>query len=135
MADKLHFELVSPERLLNSAEVEMVVVPGEGGDFGILAGHAPLMSTIRPGVIEIYPTAGASPERVFVDGGFAEVNEKGLTILAQQAIPVGDLNPEVLTQQLAIAREDVNLAKTETERTVALRLVTVLEAKLVVVSH
>lgn len=135
MADKLHFELVSPERLLNSAEVEMVVVPGEGGDFGILAGHAPLMSTIRPGVIEIYPTAGAAPERVFVDGGFAEVNEKGLTILAQQAIPVADLNPEALTQQLAIAREDVNLAKTETERTVALRLVTVLEAKLVVVSH
>ncbi|HEY4548228.1 MAG TPA: F0F1 ATP synthase subunit epsilon [Pedomonas sp.] len=135
MADKLHFELVSPERLLNSADAEMVVVPGEGGDFGVLAGHAPLMSTIRPGVIEIHADAGAAPERVFIDGGFAEVNEKGLTILAQQAIPVAELNPEALAQQLAVAREEVTLAKTDTERAAALRQVAVLEAKLAVVSH
>lgn len=135
MADKLHFELVSPERLLNSADVEMVVVPGEGGDFGVLAGHAPLMSTIRPGVIEIHPGAGAAPERVFIDGGFAEVNEKGLTILAQQAIPVAELNPEALSQQLAIAREDVNLAKTDAERATVLRHVAVLEAQLAAISH
>lgn len=135
MADKLHFELVSPERLLNSADVEMVVVPGDGGDFGVLAGHAPLMSTIRPGVIEIHAGAGAAPERVFIDGGFAEVNEKGLTILAQQAIPVAELNPEALAQQLAVAREEVTLAKTDTERAAALRQVAVLEAKLAVVSH
>lgn len=135
MADKLHFELVSPERLLNSADVEMVVVPGDGGDFGVLAGHAPLMSTIRPGVVEIYPGGGAAPERVFIDGGFAEVNEKGLTILAEEATPVADLQPEALSQQLAIAREDANLAKTDAERASALRRVTVLEAQLAVISH
>jgi len=135
MADKLHFELVSPERLLNSADVEMVVVPGEGGDFGVLAGHAPLMSTIRPGVIEIHAEAGAAPERVFIDGGFAEVNEKGLTILAQQAIPVSAMNPEELAQKLANAREDVNLAKTDADRTAALRQVAILEAQLAAVRH
>ena len=135
MADKLHFELVSPERLLNSAEVEMVVVPGEGGDFGVLAGHAPLMSTIRPGVIEIHAGNGGAPERVFIDGGFAEVNEKGLTILAQQAIPVADLNPEALAQQVADAREDVNLAKTDVERLHAQRQLVILEAQLAAVRH
>ncbi|HLU91602.1 MAG TPA: F0F1 ATP synthase subunit epsilon [Pedomonas sp.] len=135
MAEKLHFELVSPERLLNSAEVEMVVVPGEGGDFGVLAGHAPLMSTIRPGVIEIHAGEGAAPERVFIDGGFAEVNEAGLTILAQEAIPVSEMNPEELARKLANAREDVNLAKTDADRTAALRQVAILEAQLAAVRH
>lgn len=135
MADKLHFELVSPERLLTSADVEMVVVPGEGGDFGVLAGHAPLMSTIRPGVIEIHAAAGAAPERVFIAGGFAEVNEKGLTILAEQAVPLAELNPEELSRQLAIAREDEKLAKTDAERAAAQRQVSLLEAKLAAVSN
>ena len=135
MADKLHFELVSPERLLSSAEVEMVVMPGEDGDFGVLAGHAPLMATIRPGVIEIHADAGAAPERVFIDGGFAEVNEKGLTILAQQAIPVAELNPEELARKVANAREDVNLAKTDQERLQAQRQLAILEAQLAAVRH
>ena len=87
MAD-LHFELVSPERLVRSGPVHMVVVPGSEGDFGVLAGHAPMMSTIRPGEIAIYTTAGAVPERIRIEGGFAEVSEKGLTILAEQLEPV-----------------------------------------------
>lgn len=87
MAD-LHFELVSPERLVRSGPVHMVVVPGTEGDFGVLAGHAPMMSTIRPGEIAIYATAGAVPERIRIEGGFAEVSEKGLTILAEQLEPV-----------------------------------------------
>ena len=82
MAD-LHFELVTPERLVRSEEVHMVVVPGTEGDFGVLAGHAPVMSTIRSGELAIYRTAGAEPERIAVEGGFAEVNEKGLTVLAE----------------------------------------------------
>lgn len=82
----LHFELVTPERLVRSEEVHMVVVPGTEGDFGVLEGHAPLMSTIRDGNIEIYKTAGGNaPEIVRVEGGFAEVNEKGLTVLAERA--------------------------------------------------
>ena len=81
----LHFELVTPERLLRSGEVHMVVVPGTEGDFGVLAGHAPMLSTIRPGEIAIYAAAGSAPERVKIEGGLAEVNERGLTILAEHA--------------------------------------------------
>jgi len=82
----LHFELVTPEKLLRSEDVHMVVVPGSEGDFGVLEGHAPFMSTIRDGNIEIYRTAAnQSPELIRVEGGFAEVNEKGLTVLAEKA--------------------------------------------------
>jgi F-type H+-transporting ATPase subunit epsilon len=88
MAAPLQFELVTPERLLRSGAVHMVVVPGTDGDFGVLAGHAPFLSTIRPGEIAIYAEPGSQPERIAVDGGFAEVSEKGLTILAERAEPV-----------------------------------------------
>ena len=90
MADKLHFELVSPERQLRSGDVHMVVVPGSAGDFGVLAGHAPFMSTIRPGAIEVYEDEGKPATRIFIDGGFAEVTENGLTILAENAVQSGD---------------------------------------------
>jgi len=87
MAATLQFELVSPEKKLASAAVAMVVVPGTEGDFGVLPGHAPMMSTIRPGIIEIYATEGTTPSaRYEIDGGFAEVTPEGLTILAEAAI-------------------------------------------------
>ena len=80
----LHFELVTPERLVRSEDVYMVVVPGTEGDFGVLAGHMPTMTTIRnDAALEIYASAGATPERMQITGGFAEVNDKGLTILAE----------------------------------------------------
>ncbi|RYD55918.1 MAG: ATP synthase F1 subunit epsilon [Sphingomonadales bacterium] len=82
----LHFELVTPEKLVRSEDVHMVVVPGTEGDFGVLQGHAPLMSTVRDGNIEIYKTSmSESPETIRVEGGFAEVNERGLTVLAERA--------------------------------------------------
>ena len=81
----LHFELVTPERLVRSEEVHMVVVPGADGEFGVLEGHAPFMSTIRNGDLAIYRTAGGEPERIAVEGGFAEVNDRGLTVLAERA--------------------------------------------------
>lgn len=84
MADLLHYELVSPERLEREGEAHMVVVPGTEGDFGVLVGHAPMMTAIRPGEIVIYATANAQPERLHITGGFAEVSEAGLTILAEQ---------------------------------------------------
>ena len=84
MAD-LHFELVTPERLVRSEDVHMVVVPGSEGDFGVLAGHAPFMATIRNGELAIYRASGAEPERIAIEGGFAEVNDRGLTILAERA--------------------------------------------------
>ena len=84
MAD-LHFELVTPEKLVRSEDVHMVVVPGSEGDFGVMAGHAPVMTTLKDGELAIYPTAGAQPQRIKVSGGFAEVGDKGLTVLAESA--------------------------------------------------
>ena len=82
MAD-LHFELVTPERLVRSEDVYMVVVPGTEGEFGAMAGHAPVMTTLKDSELKIYKTQGAQPETVKVSGGFAEVSDKGLTVLAE----------------------------------------------------
>ena len=84
MAD-LHFELVTPEKLVRSDEVHMVVVPGSEGEFGVMAGHAPFMTTLRDGQLKVYRTATGEPESISVSGGFAEVGEKGLIVLAEKA--------------------------------------------------
>ena len=81
----LHFELVTPEKLVRSEDVYMVVVPGTEGDFGVLEGHAPVMSTIRDGNLSIYRAGNGEPETIRIEGGFAEVNDKGLTVLAEKA--------------------------------------------------
>ena len=81
----LHFELVTPDRQVVSEDVYMVVVPGTEGEFGVLAGHAPYMSTLRDGDLAVYRTAGGQPEKIRVSGGFAEVSERGLTVLAESA--------------------------------------------------
>ena len=81
----LHFELVTPEKLLRSDEVQMVVVPGTEGDFGVMEGHGPYMSTLRDGELAIYRAFPGEPERIALSGGFAEVSEKGLTVLAESA--------------------------------------------------
>ena len=81
----LHFELVTPERLVRSESVHMVVVPGAEGEFGVKAGHAPVMTTLKDSEIKVFKTAGAQPESIKVSGGFAEVGDKGLTILAESA--------------------------------------------------
>ncbi|MEI6485432.1 MAG: ATP synthase F1 subunit epsilon [Sphingomonadales bacterium] len=117
MADLIDFELVSPERRLARAKVAMVVVPGSEGDFGVLAGHAPMMSTIRPGAIAIYHTDGGPvSQRFFIEGGFAEVNDKGLTILAEKATPVSEIDVTAVATQLAAARtagDDAAVARLE----------------------
>ena len=82
---ELLFELVTPEALVRSENVYMVVVPGTEGEFGVLAGHAPFMSTLRDGELAIYRTVGAAPEKIAVSGGFAEVSDRGLTVLAESA--------------------------------------------------
>ena len=79
----LHFELVTPEKLIRSEEVHMVVVPGTEGDFGVLEGHAPVMSVIRTGELTVYSSPTSVSARISVEGGFAEVNERGLTVLAE----------------------------------------------------
>ena len=94
MADKdsetVEFELVSPTKLLASEPVEMVVVPGAEGDIGVLPGHSPLIATIRPGVIDIHE-AGKIKDQIFVGGGFVEVSRQRCTILAEEAIPVSEI--------------------------------------------
>ncbi|MFV0643187.1 MAG: ATP synthase F1 subunit epsilon [Sphingomonadaceae bacterium] len=79
----LHFELVTPARLVRSEDVHMVVVPGSEGEFGVLEGHAPFMSTVRDGAIQIWKSAGDQPEEIQVRGGFAEVSDSGITVLAE----------------------------------------------------
>jgi F-type H+-transporting ATPase subunit epsilon len=107
---KLHFDLVSPERLLISAEVDQVDVPGSEGDFGVFAGHAPVMTTLKPGVLAIV-TAGKAAEKFFVRGGFAEVTLQGLTVLAEEAMPLAELDAAALDQRIKNAEEDVTDAK------------------------
>ena len=102
----LHFEMVSPESLLMSGEVAEVQVPGTEGDFTVMPNHAPVLSTLRPGVVDIKGTDGHDT-RFFVRGGFAEVNPKGLTVLAEQAIPMEELSPDMLAQEVQNAEEDV----------------------------
>lgn len=80
----LHFELVTPARLVRSEDVHMVVVPGTEGEFGVLQGHAPFMSTIADGALKVYRTENAAPEEIRIAGGFAEVGDKGLTVLAER---------------------------------------------------
>jgi len=109
MADKLHFELVSPERLLMSKDVDMVVVPGVEGDFGVLIHHAPAVSTLRTGILEVHN--GDAPELLLVRGGFAEVNPVGLTVLAEEAMLLSDVDRAVLEAELKNANEDVADAK------------------------
>jgi F-type H+-transporting ATPase subunit epsilon len=107
MAEPLHFDLVSPERLLISAEVESVVVPGSEGYFTVYARHAPLVSTLKPGQIEVRGLSG-EVEKFFVRSGFADVTPSGLTILAEQAIPLAELDAEILAQEIRNAEEDLS---------------------------
>lgn len=100
-----HFDLVSPEKLLFSGEVDQVDVPGSEGDFGVLAGHAPVVTTLRPGILVIYREREAL--RIVVDGGFAEVGPAGLTVLADMAVPVDEFDVARLAVLIKDTEEDV----------------------------
>src|SRR5438874_4240620 len=115
MADKIAFEIVSPERLLVSDEADMVTVPGAEGDFGVLAGHMPLISTLRPGIIDIQG-ARSGNSRLFVLGGFAEANPDKLTVLAEEAIPMAQIDASALEQRIRNTEEDLVLLKNEADR-------------------
>jgi F-type H+-transporting ATPase subunit epsilon len=112
-----HFELVSPERLIFSGEVEQVVVPGSEGVFTVLDNHAPMMTTIRPGVIAV--TEAGVARQLFVRGGFADVSPNGLTILAEQAIPLAELDAAKIEAELRAAEEDLEDATTDEARAAA----------------
>jgi F-type H+-transporting ATPase subunit epsilon len=115
MAELFKFELVSPEDLLLSQDVQQVLVPGTEGNFTVLPAHAPVLSTLRPGVLDVVDESGRE-ERIYVRGGVAEVNPKGLTVLAEEAVPLAELSPEMLAQQIRNAEEDVADATEDEKR-------------------
>lgn len=115
MADTFRFELVSPERLLISADAEQVLVPGAEGDFTVLPHHAPVLSTLRPGVLDVR-LHGGEERRLFLRGGFAEVDPESLTVLAEHAIDLAELDAAALAQEIRDAEEDVADAKDDAAR-------------------
>jgi F-type H+-transporting ATPase subunit epsilon len=114
VADALHFEFVSPESVLFSGDVDQVDLPGTEGDMGILAGHAPLVTTLRPGIVTIYRGGGSVP--VVVSGGFAEVGPAGLTVLADRAVARENFDAAILSDEIKDAEEDIADATDEAER-------------------
>ena len=114
MAEKIHFELVSPEKLVMSADVDMVVVPGNDGDFGVLSKHAPVVSTLRTGLLQVHQDGEVSD--ILLYGGFAEVNPKGLTVLAEEATPLKDVNRAALEADLKEVEADLEIAKTDEQK-------------------
>ncbi|MDH3194826.1 MAG: F0F1 ATP synthase subunit epsilon [Hyphomicrobiales bacterium] len=115
MAETFQFDLVSPERLLMSDPVEQVTVPGADGQFTVLKGHAPFLTTLKPGVLDIRSEEGAS-QRIYVRGGFADVNASGLTVLAEQAMPMEEVNAEIMAQQVTDAEEDLEDAGEDADK-------------------
>jgi len=115
MAEKVKFELVSPEKILLSEAVEMVVIPGAEGNFGVLPGHAPLISSVRPGTIEVYEGNNIA-ERIFIAGGFAEVTPERCTVLADEAVTVSSLDRGKVEAELAEATTQYGEALAAAER-------------------
>jgi F-type H+-transporting ATPase subunit epsilon len=120
MADTLQFELVTPARLAYCAPVAMVEVPGELGDFGVLPGHAPFMSIIRPGVVSVHET-GDNIKRFFVPSGYAEVNPEGCTVLAEHIRDLAEVDAETSARELEVAKQAVVSATDEAAKAYAER--------------
>jgi F-type H+-transporting ATPase subunit epsilon len=120
MADKLSFALVSPERELFNGDVDHVVVPGVEGEFGVSPNHAPVMSVIKPGALRVINDG--SERRIFVNGGFADVTPEGLTVLAEEAVDLADIEPAKLELDLKNAQEDPHNLRAKTPRNALARL-------------
>ena len=117
MTEQLLFELVSPEKLLISKMVALVTVPGGEGDYGVLLGHAPMITTIRPGIIDVYEQSDASlTERIFVGGGFAEVTGERCTVLAEDATPIKEIDTISVSERIKKLTEDFTVAETDLDR-------------------
>jgi F-type H+-transporting ATPase subunit epsilon len=125
MADKLSFALVSSEREVFNGEVDHVVVPGVEGEFGVSPNHAPVMSVIKPGALKVF--SDGAERRIFVNGGFADVTPEGLTVLAEEALDLADVDAATLEQDLKNAGEDLRDANTDAKREGAQRALRRLE--------
>ena len=129
-AQTFNFELVSPERKLMSGPVKMAVIPGEEGDFGVLPNHSALVSSIRPGVIEIFREGQDGAERVFIAGGFADVTPTHTTVLAEEAVNVNDLDKGDLEAAIRNLTDDLGMAADEAEKARIARKIALTRAKL-----
>ncbi|MEL7429980.1 MAG: F0F1 ATP synthase subunit epsilon [Pseudomonadota bacterium] len=128
MAEAFQFELVSPEALVLSGDAHEVVVPGKEGYFTVLANHAPFMSSVKPGVVDVVMADGAKSQ-IFVRGGFADVSPSGFTLLAEQAVPLKDFDMAELDRQIVDAGEDVRDADGEKKVAAQARLAQLEEAR------
>lgn len=133
--ETFRFELVSPESLLKDTTAGMVIVPGMNGDFGVLPGHSPMMSTIRPGIVEIHENESSEAERLFVKGGLAQVTPTGLTILAEEIIHLGDVDIADLESNITNARQNLDAAVDDIDKARAERELGWMEALSQVMSH
>lgn len=115
MSSKLHFRIVSPERLLFMDDIDMVIIPGSQGDFGVLSSHSPMVSTLRPGLVTIYNN-GNIQERIYVADGFAHVTEAGCTILAEESIFLAEMGTEMLEETIQKAKQELENARTDEEK-------------------
>jgi F-type H+-transporting ATPase subunit epsilon len=127
MEEKVAFELVSPEKLLISAEVDMVLVPGAEGDFGILPRHSLLISGIRPGVLELH-NDGKVEECIFISGGIAEATPERCTVLAEQAVPVDELDAKEIESRISDLRDDIDTSTNDDDRKTAEKALMVAES-------
>jgi len=126
MANTFNFELVSPERKLISEKAYQVSIPGEEGDIGVRAGHMALVMTVRAGVIEVIRSEGGASEKIFIAGGFADVSQTNCTILAEEAIPVANLNAEKLSAEMTNLKDSLSQCDSDAERnTISKKLVIV----------
>lgn len=116
MTNTFNFELVSPEQKLISEQAYQVTIPGEEGDVGVRAGHMALVMTVRPGVVEVIRTEDGAKEKIFIAGGFADISQTNCTVLAEEAVPVANLNVDKLTAELSNVTENLAHADTDVEK-------------------
>ncbi|MCB1681207.1 MAG: ATP synthase F1 subunit epsilon [Alphaproteobacteria bacterium] len=134
MSRTIHFDLVSPEKKLVSEDVHMAIIPGDAGVFGVMAGHSSLVASLSIGLIKLYKTEKDKPRGIFIMGGFADVTGTKCSVLAEEAIPVEEMNAETLAQDLKNLNEDLGLAKDGAEKAQIQDKIRVVQAKLSAVS-
>ena len=133
-AENFDFELVSPERKLMSEKAWQVTIPGWEGDFGVRAGHSSLVSSIRPGVVEIVTQQGAEPSKIFIAGGFADVTASNCTVLAEEATMVGDLDQGEIEKEIAGLESLISSSKDEIEISRSTKQLALAKAKLTAIT-
>jgi F-type H+-transporting ATPase subunit epsilon len=127
---QINFELVSPEAKLVSEPVYMAVIPGEEGVVGVLPGHASLVASLKPGVVELYEAEGAEPRRIFIAGGFADVTPDNCSVLAEEAVNLADLSRDDVEQEIKTLNHDLELASEDADKARIGRRLALAEAKL-----